>query len=506
MTRGVRLSLVGSLVLVALAACKQYWLEEREPWRREAEVECLKAGTVKESPSVALLGPINGPGMCGADYPLKVGAFGESGALGYADEPLRPPADVPRAGAYPRPVYSPAPTYQPPPQYPDHPPNTPFSVNPAYPHDTRLPPNPDYRPPALVGPRGYPQQSAPPAQYPPPRYSSPPPTQYSQPPQYPSPPAQYSPPPPAQYSPPPYSSAAPYRQGPNEPVSLTPPGIDPGEADTEGAYQTPLPNYGAPRTIPSRNGAIQRSPLPSNAGEPPYAPEPSERAAPPRYPGSSQIVPLSPSRERTVVATTASVTPAATLACPIVSALDRWITEAVQPAAQKWFGQPVVEIKQISAHSCRGMNGNPNAHISEHAFGNALDIAAFTLADGHRITVKEGWRGMPEEQGFLRDVQAAACEQFTTVLAPGSNVYHYDHMHVDLMRRGSGRRICQPGAVSGELVAARARARYAAHRDLSITGSIGSRGAERPVRRSAGYSAYDEEDDRSLPAALPGED
>lgn len=151
------------------------------------------------------------------------------------------------------------------------------------------------------------------------------------------------------------------------------------------------------------------------------------------------------------------VHPAATLACPIVSALDHWIATAVQPAAQKWFGQPVVEIKQISAYSCRGMNGNPNAHISEHAFGNALDIAAFVLADGHRITVKSGWRGSPEERGFLRDVQGTACDQFTTVLAPGSNAFHYDHIHVDLMRRASGRRICQPGAVDGELIAARAR-------------------------------------------------
>ena len=149
--------------------------------------------------------------------------------------------------------------------------------------------------------------------------------------------------------------------------------------------------------------------------------------------------------------------PAATLACPIVSALDRWFANAVQPAAQKWFNQPVVEIKQISAYSCRGMNGQAGAHISEHAFGNALDIAAFVLADGHRITVKDGWHGSPEEQGFLRDVQGSACDQFTTVLAPGSNQFHYDHIHVDLMRRASGRRICQPGAVDGEVVAARAR-------------------------------------------------
>jgi hypothetical protein len=103
------------------------------------------------------------------------------------------------------------------------------------------------------------------------------------------------------------------------------------------------------------------------------------------------------------------------------------------------------------------MNGQPGAPISEHAFGNALDIAAFVLADGRRITVKDGWKGSPEEQGFLRDIQGAACDQFTTVLAPGSNAFHYDHIHVDLMRRASGRRICQPGAVDGDLIAAQAR-------------------------------------------------
>ena len=141
--------------------------------------------------------------------------------------------------------------------------------------------------------------------------------------------------------------------------------------------------------------------------------------------------------------------PAATLACPIVSALDRWLSDSVQPAAMRWFGVRVVEIKQISAYSCRGMNGNPHAHISEHAFGNALDIAAFTLADGRRITVKDGWRGMPEEQGFLRDVQATACQQFNTVLAPGSNPSRGSHS-----RRPDAPRlpphICQPAAVSGD--------------------------------------------------------
>jgi hypothetical protein len=179
--------------------------------------------------------------------------------------------------------------------------------------------------------------------------------------------------------------------------------------------------------------------------------------------------------------------PAATLACPIVSALDRWLADAVQPAAQRWFGSRVVEIKQISAYSCRGMNGNSRAHISEHAFGNALDIAGFTLADGRHISVKDGWKGMPEEQGFLRDVQATACQRFSTVLAPGSNVHHNDHIHVDLMRRASQRVICEPAALSGEEVAARAGQRNPyASRAPFVTGSIGGSKAAPPRHKFSG--------------------
>ena len=153
----------------------------------------------------------------------------------------------------------------------------------------------------------------------------------------------------------------------------------------------------------------------------------------------------------------------------------------------RWFSVPVVEIKQISAYSCRSMNGQRGAHISEHAFGNALDVAAFVFADGRIVKVKEGWRGLPEEQGFLRDVQGAACEQFTTVLAPGADAFHYDHIHVDLMRRASGRRICQPGAVDGETVASRARQRNPRQRGPGQPSSspvIAALRRCRPLRRS----------------------
>src|SRR6185437_16403243 len=218
--------------------------------------------------------------------------------------------------------------------------------------------------------------------------------------------------------------------------------------------------------------------MPPMANEPytPVRPVDS-RYAPPASQPSDQLPRLGPATGNPVTTFgPVEVKPAATLACPIVSVLDRWIEDSVQPAAMHWFGAPVVEIKQISSYSCRGMNGNPNAHISEHAFGNALDIAAFVLSDGRKITVKDGWHGLPEEQGFLRDVEAAACRDFNTVLAPGSNVYHRDHIHVDLMRRARRPVICEPAPVSGEAIAARAARRnpYAWHgRDPYVTGSLG---------------------------------
>jgi hypothetical protein len=245
------------------------------------------------------------------------------------------------------------------------------------------------------------------------------------------------------------------------PMSISPPGVDPQASAAPGQYPYPQrPAMDAPRPAYPQSATPRRMP-----GEPDDDEDDDRRvqtrpaATPPASTYSRPLPPLGPVRAPRVTgsATPVEVKPAATLACPIVSALDQWIANAVQPAAHKWFGQPIVELKQISAYSCRGMNGQVGARISEHAFGNALDIAAFILADGRRITVKAGWQGSAEEQGFLRDVQGAACDQFTTVLAPGSNRFHYDHIHVDLMRRASGRRICQPGAVDGELIAARVR-------------------------------------------------
>ena len=272
--------------------------------------------------------------------------------------------------------------------------------------------------------------------------------------------------------------------GSNGPISLTAPGVAPDDGEIE------LPPDGTPSAeIAPMNAPRYGAP----AGRVDAYPQNDRYSSPPSYgrgpaaSGSQDVTPLprlGPSQGNPVNAFgPVAVTPTATLACPIVSALDRWLADSVQPSAMRWFGARVVEIKQISAYSCRGMNGNSHAHISEHAFGNALDIAGFTLADGRHISVQDGWKGLPEEQGFLHDVQATACQQFTTVLAPGSNVYHYNHIHVDLMRRTSRPIICQPAAMSGEEVAARAAARnpYASHEPF-VTGSLG--GSKVPHRHS----------------------
>ena len=99
MSRGVRWYLLSSVVLVALAGCGRSYFQygEREPWRREAEVACLNSGTVKEGAGIVRIEPIEGPGICGADFPFKVSALGESSALGYADEAIRPPGAIPGA-------------------------------------------------------------------------------------------------------------------------------------------------------------------------------------------------------------------------------------------------------------------------------------------------------------------------------------------------------------------------------------------------------------------------
>ncbi len=136
----------------------------------------------------------------------------------------------------------------------------------------------------------------------------------------------------------------------------------------------------------------------------------------------------------------------ATLDCSMVAELEQWLADVVQPAAQARFGMDVVQINSMGSYSCRGMNNQRGAPLSEHSFGNALDIGGFVLADGRQISIVRDWtHGDEQTRAFLMDVHGGSCQHFSTVLAPGSNPFHYNHIHVDLAMHGrSGKHICKP--------------------------------------------------------------
>ena len=96
-------------------------------------------------------------------------------------------------------------------------------------------------------------------------------------------------------------------------------------------------------------------------------------------------------------------------------------------------------ISHASAYVCRPRNGT--SKLSEHAFGNALDIASFTLTDGKTIAVEPGPE--PDAGRFLDSLRAAACGPFKTVLGPGSDEDHALHFHFDLAPRRNGGTFCQ---------------------------------------------------------------
>lgn len=133
----------------------------------------------------------------------------------------------------------------------------------------------------------------------------------------------------------------------------------------------------------------------------------------------------------------------ATLNCGMALPLSDWLQNEVQPAARRAFGEEVVSIEVAASYSCRPRNNKRGAKMSEHGFGNALDISGFTLASGRSVSVLDGWDGRRDEQAFLSGVHDEACGDFHTVLGPDSDRAHRNHFHLDLQNRSSGSKICK---------------------------------------------------------------
>jgi hypothetical protein len=146
---------------------------------------------------------------------------------------------------------------------------------------------------------------------------------------------------------------------------------------------------------------------------------------------------------------TVSVEGPVTIDCSMVPALEDWLAQVVQPAAQAHFGVPVVGLTAFGAYSCRSVDNIAGAQLSEHSFGNAIDISGFKLADGRTIVIVQDWKKTDtQESAFLHEAHAGACRHFTTVLGPGADVFHYNHFHLDLAMHGATntgpRRYCKP--------------------------------------------------------------
>jgi hypothetical protein len=132
-----------------------------------------------------------------------------------------------------------------------------------------------------------------------------------------------------------------------------------------------------------------------------------------------------------------AVTPPAVLRCSLAEAVARWVREDVVPAVRP-FGSPLKTLDNYASYDCRGRNRVAGARLSEHGKANALDMRSVKLADGKVIGLTDVLVAKNLRSGLMQ----TACARFTTVLGPGSDGYHEDHVHIDLAERRSGYRIC----------------------------------------------------------------
>jgi hypothetical protein len=305
------------------------------------------------------------------------------------------------------------------------------------------------------------------------------------------------------------------------------------------AYVSSRPNVEIVRTHPVPASGLSKTLAPSppaavateSAASAPQATKPATSPAPPLLPPAEQKAPpwtdsqiaaakaecarlldkvtvvaepLPPAREgicgapaprelRSLGESKVKIHPPATLTCPMVAALNTWVSDKLQPAAKKSFGSPIVRILAES-YSCRNRYGLARAPISEHAFMNAIDVSAFVLENGKVIKVAKSWETHPSNvQGaakpdaahgkankvmavaaaklgahdlappnddkkktpapdkdstkeaasvFLHEAHDDACEIFGTVLGPDANEAHHNHFHLDMKAR-KHRGICE---------------------------------------------------------------
>lgn len=127
--------------------------------------------------------------------------------------------------------------------------------------------------------------------------------------------------------------------------------------------------------------------------------------------------------------------------CAVTAAMALWTRDVVQPLAQQYFGQKVVQLENLGSYNCRKIAGKQAQ--SQHSTANAIDISAFVLADGTRIALINDWEPGDRRSEFLHAVRDGSCDLFSTVLSPDYNRAHADHFHLDMAKRTAGWSVCR---------------------------------------------------------------
>jgi hypothetical protein len=133
-----------------------------------------------------------------------------------------------------------------------------------------------------------------------------------------------------------------------------------------------------------------------------------------------------------------AIMPPAVLRCSMAEAIVGWVREEAAPRALD-LGSALKAIENFDSFECRGRNRIPGAKLSEHGKANALDIRSLKLASGQVVHLTDPLIA----KDFRDGLRTTVCSRFTTVLGPGSDGYHEDHVHVDLAERRGGYRICE---------------------------------------------------------------
>ena len=124
--------------------------------------------------------------------------------------------------------------------------------------------------------------------------------------------------------------------------------------------------------------------------------------------------------------------------CETANAFAGWVRYGVDRAARAYLGSPLARVETMGSYACRNVAGSTRR--SAHARAEAIDIAAFVLEDGRRVSVLDDWNnGSDAEREFLRVVGRSACKRFGTVLTPDYNADHANHFHLEV----GGRSFCR---------------------------------------------------------------